>query len=154
MPKKKEAMKRKRRRTRRRRRPGVTNKRTLDWLAKKGYTADTVERWIGAGKFKRRKDLFGIFDFVALRADKTGILGVQATGGSGDLARRLKKALGKGEDQTPEERRYVKQCVRLWLECGNGILLIGWRELKTGWKPWTIRIVLRNGKIVVKDRKG
>lgn len=57
--------------------------RTLQQLRKDGWLADVVERWIPHAK--RRKDLFGIIDIVALGDGET--LGVQCTSDSNMSAR-------------------------------------------------------------------
>ncbi len=67
---------------------------------------------------KRRKDLFGIFDIVAINK-QTSIVGVQVC----------------GTDWQPHMRK-IKASIhaKWWVEAGGQIWLIGWRELKSGWK--------------------
>ena len=52
--------------------------RTLGWLKKNEIPAGIVERWIGPAK--RRVDLFGFIDLVAIYPDS--IVGIQVTSGS------------------------------------------------------------------------
>lgn len=58
--------------------------RALKKLRDTGFTSQVVERWNFFAK--RRVDLFGIIDVIAMRQD-FGILGVQATSGSNHIAR-------------------------------------------------------------------
>lgn len=58
--------------------------RALAELRKMGFTAGVVEKWIP--QMKRRVDLFGIIDLIAVMPG-VGILGVQATSGSNHAAR-------------------------------------------------------------------
>lgn len=62
--------------------------RTLQYLRKRGITADVVERWIaGAGV---RKDFLGIIDVIALWPAFAGghhIIGIQATSGTNHSSR-------------------------------------------------------------------
>ena len=51
--------------------------------------SQVVEHWIP--KVKKRRDLFGFIDIVAVRIDVLGVLGVQTTSAS-HLAARIKKA--------------------------------------------------------------
>ena len=57
--------------------------RSLKHLREDGWLAEVVERWIPQAR--KRKDLFGFVDIVALRDDTT--LGVQVTSGSNVSAR-------------------------------------------------------------------
>ena len=43
-----------------------------------GYEAWIVERFIGIGKFGIRRDLYNLFDAVAIKKGIPGILGIQA----------------------------------------------------------------------------
>jgi len=63
--------------------------RTLNLLRKEGYTAQVAEKFIVWTK--RRIDLFGFIDVIALHPNKKGVLGVQTTSGS-NLANRIAKA--------------------------------------------------------------
>jgi len=103
--------------------------RTLAYLRGKGYTCYVAESYNAFSK--RRNDLFGWIDIVALHPDHKGVLGVQCTTGS-NLSARIKKA-----DALP--------AYHLWLSCGNAAEFFGWRKLKTGkiqrtWQPLVRRI--------------
>lgn len=135
--------------------------RSLDWLRDRGYHVDKTEHWIGnpfTPKFRKRKDLFGCIDVVALHPDKRGVLGVQATARSGVSARVTKSCT--------ECRRALK----LWLRAGNRFLVMGWfarKEATTGkkakkafvlrWYPRLVEIQLNtktNKLLVLKNVLG
>lgn len=99
--------------------------RSLAMLRKAGYTANVVEKWIP--QTKRRLDLFGGIDIVAIRAGDAGALGVQSTSGD-NVSHRLKKMRGIA-------------ALKLWLDCGNRLVIHGWsRKRKAGTrKLWTCR---------------
>ena len=110
---------------------GISNtSRTLKYFKDQGLDCDIVERWIpipshpGGGK---RRDLFGIIDILVL--EDNGVIGVQSCGAS--FSEHNKKIL-----ESPMSLR--------WLECGNKLMLIGWRKiLKTRGgrlKVWSPRI--------------
>jgi hypothetical protein len=65
-----------------------TPSRALALLRSEGYAADILERRLPRCFISR--DLFGMFDVVALRADLLGVLGVQTTSGS-NHAHRVRK---------------------------------------------------------------
>ena len=98
--------------------------RTLAAGRKQGWTVDVVERWIGGGRIKVRKDLFGFIDIVALQPDLPGLLGIQATSRS-NVSSRVKKIREEPRSET-------------WLAAGNRIEVWGWGK-KTG--RWGVRIV-------------
>ena len=100
--------------------------RSLDKLRKDGWLAQVVEKWIP--HTKRRLDLFGCIDIIALDG-KPGALGIQATSGS-NVASRITKALAEPK-------------LRSWLEAGNRFEVWGWvkRKVKRGGKAmrWELR---------------
>jgi hypothetical protein len=90
--------------------------RTLEYLRSQGYVVDRVERFNPyAGKYGKRKDLFGFADLIAL--GENSIIAVQSTGSNHSQHR--KKML-----EDPE----VAPLVQEWLRCGGRILLISWRK--------------------------
>lgn len=101
--------------------------RTLKLLREQGYTAQVVERWCSFTK--RRHDLFGIIDVLAIKDGET--LAVQTTSGSG-VSARLKKMLA-------EENLYKI------LAAGWNVHLHGWRKVKVkrGGKAmrWDVRLL-------------
>jgi hypothetical protein len=78
-------------------------RRALELLRGEGYTCDVCERYLHA--VKRRRDLYGAFDLVAVREDLPGVLGVQASVASGHASRVAK----------------LRACPALtvWLRAGN-----------------------------------
>ncbi len=96
--------------------------RSLEWLRKEGVVY-SVASWYGIDR--KRHDLMGVFDYVAFfpghnREQTVKLTGVQIC----------------GQDFQPHVRKI--ECsflARLWIESGNDIFLIGWRELKKGWQP-------------------
>lgn len=101
--------------------------RTLKKLRDEGYTAQVVERWCSFTK--RRHDLFGIIDVLAIKDGET--LAVQTTSGSG-VSARLKKML-ESDTLIPI------------LKAGWNVHIHGWRKVKVkrGGKAmkWDVRLV-------------
>lgn len=85
--------------------------RTLAALRQDGWTVQTVEHW--NHYTKRRHDLFGCIDIVAIREGRT--LGVQCTSGSNTSSRLHKIA--------------AEPRMKLWLQAGNELEVWGWRQL-------------------------
>jgi hypothetical protein len=83
-------------------------------LRQEGFTVAKVETWNAFARVSR--DLFGFIDVLAIRADRPGVLGVQATTVSNQAAR-LTKALSIPELQT-------------WLAAGNGFEVWGWKKAR------------------------
>lgn len=94
--------------------------RTLNLLRERGYRADVVEKWIPQAK--RRKDLFGIVDIVAIGGGET--LGVQCTS-STNVSHRIAKI----EDS---------EALADLREAGWSIWVVGWRKNAQG--RWVSRI--------------
>lgn len=116
--------------------------RTLDWLRDQGYMVDKVEHWIGnpfIPASRKRKDLFGCIDVVAIHAEHSGVLGVQATSRSGVLAR-VKKSCTE-----------CCKALYLWLKTGNRFLVVGWfsrKEATSGAKARNTYVVRWYPKLV------
>jgi hypothetical protein len=90
--------------------------RTIKSLEELGYTVGIVERFISkGGPFGVRKDLFGLFDLIAMHPDN-GIIGVQCftTAWTDHL-------------MILEERRVE---ALTWIAAGGHIEFWGWRKLK------------------------
>src|SRR4051812_3293592 len=101
----------------RKKNPRYTTK-TLDQLRKNGCVVDICERWVPNPKHPGggfRKDLFGLFDVVALRAGK--IIGIQSTS-IACKADHLKKML------SPE----LKPQLAAWCKAGGGVELWAWEK--------------------------
>jgi len=101
--------------------------RTLKLLRDEGYTAQVVERWCSFTK--RRHDLFGIIDVLAIKDGET--LAVQTTSGSG-VSARLKKML-------------ASDTLEQILKAGWNVHIHGWRKtkVKRGGKAmrWNVRLI-------------
>lgn len=93
--------------------------RSLAELRKRGYVAEVVEKWIAP--VKRRKDLFGFIDIIALKDAE--VLGVQATS-DGHVSDRAKKIA---------ESEHVDAVRR----AGIRIVVHGWRKNAAG--RWVLR---------------
>lgn len=99
--------------------------RSLAQLRKDGWTAQVVEKWNPHSR--TRLDLFGVIDIVAVRAESSKILGVQATSGSNASARVVKSLA---------ERRLA-----LWLMAGGAFEVWSWAKQgpRGKRKLWTLR---------------
>lgn len=95
--------------------------RTLAELRKRGYTCAIVEHWNPHAR--KRHDLFGIVDVLALRSGET--LGIQATSGSNVAARVSKIA--------------ASEHVGALRAAGWSLAVWGWRKAANG--RWTLREV-------------
>ncbi len=94
--------------------------RTLEWLRNEKMHHDIASSYNHFAK--KRKDLFGIIDIVAFlkkpRDTNAVIVGIQVC----------------GEDWSPHMKKIKASPFGLdWVEAGE-LWLIGWRELKSGWK--------------------
>lgn len=99
--------------------------RTLQHLRKLGFIADVVERRLPRCFITR--DAFGFGDILAARPG-VGIVLIQATGGSGNFAKRKAKILA--------EPRAVE-----WIASGGRIEVWGWNKQgpRGKRKTWTLR---------------
>ncbi len=97
---------------------------TLAECRKRGYVVQVVEHWNGFSR--RRVDLFGVIDIVAITPD--GLLGIQACAGSSHAARRT-KILG--------ESRALR-----WIQAGGAMEVWSWakRGDRGARKLWTLRV--------------
>lgn len=84
--------------------------RSLDYLRKRGYTCQVVERFNYFSK--QRIDLFGIIDIVAIKPVIQGVLGVQATTKS-NIQSRYQKCLKEPK-------------TGIWIGAGNSLQVHGW----------------------------
>lgn len=88
--------------------------RSLKYLREKGYRVEVVEKW--NPHVRRRQDLFGVIDLIAIRAGET--LAVQTTSSSG-VSARIKKIADA--EATPDMRA-----------AGWKIVVHGWRKNSKG----------------------
>lgn len=87
--------------------------RSKQQLEASGYFVGRTEHWNSFVKI--RQDLFGIIDMVCVKANETGVLGVQPT--VGDRASdHLKKAL-------------ANKVLPVWLAAGNRFVIHAWRKV-------------------------
>lgn len=99
--------------------------RSLKYLREHGWTACVVEKWIPASKagFKGRiirKDAFEWGDILAVNEKRArGAVLVQTTT-MAHAATRVTKAKGNA-------------ALRVWLNCGNVLIVHAWRKLKGRW---------------------
>lgn len=89
---------------------------SLKHFRDRGYTCQVVEYFNAFAK--RRMDLFGCIDIIAIREDQIGVIGIQTTSASNMGARILK---------TKKE-----PVMQTWLAGGNKIIIHGWKKLKSG----------------------
>lgn len=96
-----------------------TTQRSLAWLRENGYSPTVVEHY---NPYARRKfDLYGFLDIVALHPEHKGLLGIQTTTGD-HLQERITKAK-------------KISAFDLWIACGNRVQFHGWRKLAGKWTP-------------------
>ncbi len=86
--------------------------RSLALLKKEGYLAAVTEHWNQFAFI--RQDLYGFIDVVGIKETECGVLGVQTTS-RGHIPDHLKKVLGI-------------PAAKIWLACGNRIVLHGWSK--------------------------
>jgi hypothetical protein len=91
--------------------------RSLKYLRDQGYTVEVVEHY---NYFKkRRNDLFGFADLLAIRENE--VMLVQVTSGTNVSARCKKIAESEHIDMVRKS--------------GMSVFVHGWRKLKSGWSP-------------------
>lgn len=140
------------------------DKRSLEVLRERGYTAETVNRWVknqfggkASGKQGRaagaaamrgyRKDAFGFMDILAFKVDEVGATAVQCTTHK-QIAAHL-----KNYRRDPEKRQMIID----WLLCGNRLLMHGWRQIKVATvskkakSPYTLRWTLTERYATLED---
>jgi len=101
--------------------------RSLALLRKQGYSLfQVVERWVPQAR--RRIDLFGIIDVVAIHQERTGVLGIQATSLS-NFAHRVRKAS-------------ESVALPLWIDNGNQFEVWGWGKKgpRGKRKTWQVKV--------------
>jgi hypothetical protein len=116
--------------------------RTKAKLKKHGITHGVVERWIQ--RARKRIDLFGIIDLIAL---DNGIVGIQVTGT--DFSSHKIKIMEEKKENTLE-----------WLSNTGRLECWGWRKLKkvkgkkaTYWAPRIADVLIVNGELYWEERK-
>lgn len=99
----------------------TTTARSLDWLRKQGYEPQVVERYNSFSK--RKNDLYGIFDILAIHKETGETVAVQTTSGS-NVSSRINKI-------TESEH------LPLIRKAGWGIFVHGWQ--RNGKGRYTLR---------------
>ena len=93
---------------------------------------DTCERFIPGANI--RKDLFGVFDLVAIHPAVIGVLGVQVTSRANAASRR--------------EKMRASKLMALWLGCGNYAELHHWKlEGERGKRVWGMKSERFGGEV-------
>ena len=96
--------------------------RSLAECKRRGWPAQVVERYVPFAR--RRIDLFGIVDIVALTPD--GIMGIQSTSASNHASRRTKA--------------YDEPRLRTWLNCGGRFAVWSFGKKRVnGRMRWVLR---------------
>lgn len=97
--------------------------RSLGWLRKQGYLAQKVEHWNAFAK--RRVDLFGFADIVAVRAGEPGVTAIQVCWK--DVPAHV-------------EKLNAIPAVSTWLSCGNRLVIHSWAKKgpRGKRKVWTL----------------
>lgn len=112
---------------------GISNtSRTFEYIRSQGWVADKVEQFNPyAGKFGKRKDMFGFGDIVAM--GENSIIAIQSCG----------QAFSEHNKKITEDPEVAPKALQ-WIQNGGRLLLIGWRKvkLKRGGKAmrWSPRI--------------
>jgi hypothetical protein len=92
--------------------------RTLNLLRNTGWIAAIAESWIPHANLRR--DLFGLFDIVAIHPGQQGTLGVQTTSASNHSARRTKLL--------------ESAVLPIWLKAGNAAEVWSWSQRDGKWE--------------------
>ena len=113
-------------------------KRTLDALRKLGYDAAVVEQWIP--RVRRRRDLFGFADIIAIRPGE--VLAVQACSGGGNSKRGSDHGTHRAKilAHDPERKVQIYDRLRNWLEAGAKFEIWSWRKKDGRWNHKRERI--------------
>ena len=103
--------------------PCPADRLTRDYLKDLGYTVDKAESYNAF--IKRKKDLFGFIDYVAVHPGKKELLAIQTTSRP-NLSTRIKKAESI-------------DAFWHWLATGNPVTFHGWYKENNRWKLKEIR---------------
>lgn len=108
-----------------RQRSASPTRRALEILRCRGATAQVVEHWNAHAR--RRVDLFGVIDIVAIEPGQRGVLGIQATDAS-SVSKRVTKAQAEPR-------------LRAWLAAGNRFEVWGFPTVARDRKGYDLRVV-------------
>jgi hypothetical protein len=84
----------------------------MELLREAGYFVEKVEQVVHGTFIKR--DCFGFFDLLAIKGDRSGVLGVQVTTQANKAAH--------------VEKARMLEAVWTWLRAGNQIVIHSWRK--------------------------
>jgi hypothetical protein len=98
--------------------------RSLQLLRRRGFLAASVEKWLPG--VRRRRDLFGFADVLAVHPQERLFLLVQATTAA-HVAHRLAKARARPE-------------LAAWLAAGGGFAVHGWRKCGRRWRVKVVAV--------------
>lgn len=105
-------------------------------------------------------DLFNLMDLVAIRADRSGVMGIQVCGE--DIAVHIHKILDGYSRQKIKKGEIVSEVIppnpyiKVWLQAGNPFFIWGWRlrkheGTKATYQLREIEFILENGIVVHRD---
>src|SRR5258708_4321439 len=98
--------------------------RTLAHLRASGFLADVCERYIAP--IRRKRDLFGFADVLAVRRGISGVLAIQCTT-RGHVQDRLIRAKSRRE-------------LAVWLAAGNAFEVWGWVQRQGRWRVYRVAV--------------
>lgn len=127
-------------------------------LESQGFHVWKVER--PASMFYPTLDLFNLMDLVAIRDDRSGVLGVQVCGE--DIAPHIHKIMEGYTKQKIKKGELITEVVppnpyiKTWLKAGNPFFIWGWRLRKNEGKKASyqlreIEFILENGQVVHRE---
>lgn len=127
-------------------------------LEKQGYHVWKVER--PATMWAPTLDLFNCMDLVAIRDDRSGVLGIQCCGE--DVAPHIHKILEGYTKQKIKNGELVEETIppnqylKTWLNGGNGFFIWGWRLRGDRGKRKTyqlreVEFIVDNGQVVHRE---
>lgn len=127
-------------------------------LESQGFHVWKVER--PASMWAPTLDLFNCMDLVAIRSDRSGVLGIQCCGE--DIAPHIHKLLDGYEKQKIKKGELVKEVIppnpylKVWLEAKNLFFIWGWRLMKNEgtrakYQLREVEFVVENGQVVHRE---
>lgn len=127
-----------------------TNVLTHDWLRAGGYDYAVTEQTIRTGLITFKRDLFHLFDYIALRDGSMGIVGIQNTTRE-NLLSRVKKAMGHPQyspsdteskrSQRVVDAALIRERLIRWIRCGNRAWFVGWKKPGKKVRRWRVTLI-------------
>ena len=121
---------------------GTPTSLTVNYLRRHGIKCGSVERWIPQAK--KRIDLLGFIDIVAVDTTRGKIIGIQATSFP-NLSARVEKIIDLRKEEALD-----------WLACGGEIQVWTWvkrKRLRENAKGVVKSLVTQVGRITFVDRE-